>query len=46
MRLYNTSGSEFDRNSLKSPSFKPTATSSDPNADDSDQPKRTMNEQF
>lgn len=46
LKLTNASGVEYDRTTLKSPSFYPTESSSDPDTTDSTQPKITMNQQF
>lgn len=46
MKLYNTSNDELTRSTLKQPVFKPTTASSEAGAEDSDEPKITMNQQF
>lgn len=47
LKLYNEStGAEYARNTLKSPSSYPNSTSSEPDATDTTEPKVTMNQTF
>lgn len=46
LKLRNTTGVEYDRVTLKNPSFYPTSASSEPDATDSTQPKLSMNEEY
>lgn len=45
-KLRNSNGAEYDRSSLKNPTFYPTESSSDPDATDTTEPKLTINQQF
>src|SRR3989344_1321600 len=45
-KLRNANGVEYDRSTLKNPSFYPNATSSDPDDEDTTEAKLSMNQQF
>lgn len=45
-KLRNANGVEYDRSTLKNPSFYPTETSSDPDATDTTEAKLTMNAEY
>ncbi len=45
-KLRSAAGAEYDRVTLKNPSFYPTETSSDPDATDTTEAKLTMNQEF
>lgn len=46
LKLRNGNGVEYDRTSLKNPSYYPTDASSEEDADDTTEPKLTMNQEF
>lgn len=46
LKLRSATGVEYDRTSFKAPSFYPTDASSEPDADDSTEPKLTMNQEY
>lgn len=46
MKLYTTAGVELTRSSLTNPVFSPTTSSSEADAEDTDEPKLTMNMLF
>lgn len=46
MKLYDSSGVELTRSTLRNPVFKPTTVSSASDADDSDEPRLTINQKF
>lgn len=46
LKLRNASGVEYDRTTLKNPSFYPTDSSSEPDAEDTTEPQIKMTEEF
>lgn len=46
LKLRDSTGEELSRSTLRQPGFKPTNSSSLASAEDSDQPKMTMNQEF
>lgn len=46
LKLRNSNGVEYDRSTLKNPSFYPTSASSEPDATDTTEPRITMNQEY